>query len=397
MTKAVHEFVSACAICQQAKPDRSKLPGLLQPLPVPDRAWKVLSIDFIKGLPLSGSVNCILVVVDVFSKYSHFLGLKHPFTAESVAKLFFSQVFKLHGMPQAIVSDRDRIFTSKLWQELFKLAKVELRMSTAYHPQSDGQTERVNQCLETFLRCYAHACPKQWSSWLDLAEYWYNTSFHSAVGCSPFEVMYGYAPGAFGIEPVQNAPVTDLSSWLADRSLNSELIKQHLLRAKQRMKKNADLHRSEHKFEIHDWVYLKLQPYVQSSLADRSHHKLAFRFFGPYRVVAKVGSVAYRLELPPSSQVHPVFHVSQLKKAVGAHHTITALPPSDSAMWSVPEAILQRRLLRQGTSSIMQGLIKWSHLPESLATWEQLEDLRQQFPRARIWVHPGAQEPGSVS
>ena len=213
-------------------------------------------------------------------------------------------------------------------------------MSTAYHPQSDGQTERVNQCLETFLRCYTHACPKQWSSWLDLAEYWYNTSFHTAVGCSPFEVMYGYAPSAFGIEAAHNSSITNLASWLSDRALNTELIRQHLLRAKQRMKKNADLHRSERQFELNDWVYLKLQPYVQSSLAEHSHHKLAFWFFGPYRILAKVGSVAYRLELPPSSAIHPVFHVSQLKKAVGADHTVTPEPPSASSVCSIPEQIL---------------------------------------------------------
>jgi hypothetical protein len=184
-------------------------------------------------------------------------------------------------MPQAIISDHDRIFTSTLWQELFKLAKVDLRMSTAYHPQSDGQTERVNQCLETFLRCYAHAAPRQWSSWLDHAEFWYNTSFHSAIGRSPFEVMYGYAPNIFSIAAVPDTPVTDLSSWLADWTLHTELIRQHLLRAKQRMKKSADLHRSERQFHPDDWVYLKLQPYIQSSVVDHSHHKLAFRFFGP--------------------------------------------------------------------------------------------------------------------
>jgi hypothetical protein len=139
MNATVHQFISACSICQQAKPDRSRLPGLLQPIPVPDRAWKVISLDFIEGLPVSGSFNCILVVVDIFSKYAHFLGLKHPFTVASMAKLFLSHVYKHHGMPQAIISDRDHIFTSTLWQELFKLAKVDLRMSTACHPQSDGQ------------------------------------------------------------------------------------------------------------------------------------------------------------------------------------------------------------------------------------------------------------------
>ena len=133
-------------------------------------------MDFIEGLPPSGGFNCILVVVDLFSKYAHFLALKHPFTAASVAHTFMAQVYKLHGLPQAIVSDRDKIFTSSFWRELFKLAGVELRMSTAYHPQSDGQAERVNQCVETFLRCFAHACPRQWRQYLDQAELWYNTN-----------------------------------------------------------------------------------------------------------------------------------------------------------------------------------------------------------------------------
>jgi hypothetical protein len=182
MKVAVHDFISSYTICQQAKPGHSKLPGLLQPLAVPDRAWKVISLEFIEGLSVSGSINCILVVVDTFSKYAHFIGLKHPFIVASVGKLYLSHVYKLHGMPLAIVSDRDRIFTSKLWQELCKLAKVDLHMSTTYHPQSDGQTERVNQCLKPFLQCYPHACPKQLSSWMDLAKYWYNTTFIQLLG-----------------------------------------------------------------------------------------------------------------------------------------------------------------------------------------------------------------------
>ena len=111
-------------------------------------------------------------------------------------------VYKLHGMPTSLISDRDRIFTSNLWRELFGLAGVQLRMSSAYHPQTDGQTERVNQCLETFLRCFVNSCPSKWLDWLSSAEYWYNTSAHSAIGCSPFEALYGYAPHSLGLPSV---------------------------------------------------------------------------------------------------------------------------------------------------------------------------------------------------
>lgn len=138
MKKDVYQWVQQCTICQQAKPDRSKYLGLLQPLPVPSLAWELISMDFIEGLPQSGSANSILVVIDKFSKFGHFIPLKHPFTTASVARLFLDNIYRLHGMPQIIVFDRDRIFTSQFWQELFKLAGVDLRLSTAHHPQTDG-------------------------------------------------------------------------------------------------------------------------------------------------------------------------------------------------------------------------------------------------------------------
>lgn len=121
-------------------------------------------MDFVEGLPRSKSYNCILVVVDKFSKYAHFLPHSHPFSALQVAELFMNNIFKLYGLPKAIVLDRDKIFTSNLWKELFKSLGTDLHMSSAYHPQTDGQTERVNQCLETYLRCFVHACPTKWAS-----------------------------------------------------------------------------------------------------------------------------------------------------------------------------------------------------------------------------------------
>jgi hypothetical protein len=128
-------------------------------------------MDFVEGLPRSGNTNCILVVVDSFTKYAHFLPMLHPFTAAGIAKVFLNQVYRLHGLPSAIIFDWDRIFTSQFWKELFHLADVSLQLSSSYHPQSDGQTERLNQTMETFLRCFVNACLAKWSSWLALAEF----------------------------------------------------------------------------------------------------------------------------------------------------------------------------------------------------------------------------------
>jgi hypothetical protein len=134
----------------------------LQPLPIPLGAWQDLSLDFIEGLPKSEGYSCILVVVDRYSKYAHFFSLKHPYTATQLAQLFLDNVVKLHGVPKSLISDRDKIFTSSFWKHLFTLLQTKLALRTAYHPQSDGQTERVNQCLEMYLQCVVHSTPSKW-------------------------------------------------------------------------------------------------------------------------------------------------------------------------------------------------------------------------------------------
>jgi hypothetical protein len=373
MKSDVHHFVKACLVCQQAKPDRSKLPGKLQPLPVPSGAWQTISLDFVEGLPTSGYANCILVVVDSFTKYGHFLPLHHPFTALSVAKLFLHNIYKLHGMPLAIVSDRDRIFISQLWKELFALAGVSLQMSSSYHPQSDGQTERLNQTMETFLRCFVNSCPSKWIHWLSQVEYWYNSCVHSALGMSPFEALYGYKPKHFGIETMEPVQSVELSVWLKEKQLMITLIKQHLSRAKLRMKKQADKSRSERSFAVGDKVFLKLQPYVQTSLSPRSNQKLAYKCFGPFPILERIGQVAYRLQLPESSSIHPVFHVSQLKNVISAADKVTDYFPDDLTSPKVPESILQKRVLHHGLTPVQQVLVKWSGWPASMATWEDFQ------------------------
>jgi hypothetical protein len=150
-------------------------------------------MDFIKGLPKSSNKNVILVVVDKLTKYANFIALSHPFYAQTVAQLFIDNVFKLHGPPVAIATNRDRIFTSKLWQDIFKFMKISLQLSSTYHLQTDGQTERVNQCLESYLRCMAFMEPKKWSAWLTLAEWWYNTNYNTSLQTTPFQALYGYS------------------------------------------------------------------------------------------------------------------------------------------------------------------------------------------------------------
>jgi hypothetical protein len=147
MKQHIKDYVSKCETCLKAKPEHTKLPSLLQPLPVPDKACDVISMGFIKGLPKSKNHATILVIVDKFTKHGHLLPLTHPYTALFVAHVFHNNIYKLHGLPSVIISDRDKVLTSTLWTELFKLSETTLNMSSAYHPQTDGQTERLNQCL----------------------------------------------------------------------------------------------------------------------------------------------------------------------------------------------------------------------------------------------------------
>jgi len=181
-------------ICQVCKYNTNAPYGLLQPLPIPTRVWEEISMDFIEGLPKSLGKEVIWVVMDRVSKYAHFVALVHPYSAETVAQAYMDNIFRLHGLPKSIVNNRDTIFLSTFWQSLFTTLWVDLHLSSAYHPQFDGQTKVVNRRLEQYLRCMCIQAPKKWLKWLPLAEYWYNTSFHSATQYTPFEVLYNQPP-----------------------------------------------------------------------------------------------------------------------------------------------------------------------------------------------------------
>lgn len=189
MRQHVQKFIEACILCQQAKSVNTPYAGLLQPLPIPEQVWEDIAMDFITGLPPSSGFTVIMVVVDKLSKYAHFMPLKSDYSSKTVVEAFMHNVVKLHGMPKSIVSDRDKVFTSKFWQHLFQLHGTTLAMSSAYHPQTDGQSKAVNKCLEMYLRCFSFKNTKAWSKALMWAELWYNTALHSSLGMSPFKAL----------------------------------------------------------------------------------------------------------------------------------------------------------------------------------------------------------------
>ena len=382
LRKMVKQSVRNCDTCQRNKGDLSAYPGLLQPLPIPDKIWQDISMDFIEALPVSQGKTALLVVVDRLSKYAHFIPLTHPYTAAQVAQLFLDHVYKLHGLPKTIVSDRDKVFMSLFWQSLFKMLQVELRMSSVYHPQTDGQTEIVNKCLETYLRCITRETPKDWVKWISLAEYWYNTNYHSATNTTPYEVVYGQTPHLHIPYMAKDSSIEAVDRTLQAREKMVQLLKYTLGKAQHRMKIQADKNRTAREFEVGAWVYLKLQPHRQTTMRHGRQHKLSSKFFGPFQVIQKVGKVAYKLQLPSDAKVHSVFHVSQLKPCYSESASMGRFPQCDAEelLAATPLKLLERKLVKQNNRLVVFGLIQWTNGTVDDATWENLADIVQRFP-----------------
>ncbi|KAH0671271.1 hypothetical protein KY285_023835 [Solanum tuberosum] len=334
MKLMVNDYVSSCDVCHKNKDDDAAYPGLLQPLPVPNQAWFHTNMDFVEVLPKSKSKDVILVVVDRFTKYAHFIALSHLYTAATIASVFWKRIHSLHGTSESIVTDRDKVFLSNFWRALFNLLGTQLNYSSAYHSKSDGQIKRVNRCLENYLRCMVASRPNQWKQWLSAAEWWYNTNFHTVLKCTPFKDLYGYTPPQLCIRLLLENVVQAAEDVIRQRQQFLQLLKDNLHAAQARMKFFVDNKRTDREFAVGDSVYLK------------------------------IGNIAYKLVLPPESKCHPVFHVSLLKRKVGNRVVVQSSLPNtgaDSQFIVRSVAILQRQMVKQNNVAAVKVLVQWSN------------------------------------
>ncbi|KAL0550368.1 hypothetical protein IC582_014876 [Cucumis melo] len=385
MKRDVAEFVSRCLVCQQVKAPRQHPAGLLQPLSVPGWKWESVSMDFITGLPktLKG-YTVIWVVVDRLTKTAHFVPGKSTYTASKWGQLYMTEIVRLHGVPVSIVSDRDARFTSKFWQGLQLALGTRLDFSTAFHPQTDGQTERLNQILEDMLRACVLEFSGSWDSHLHLMEFAYNNSYQATIGMAPFEGLYGKccrSPVCWGEVGEQRMLGPEL---VQTTNAAIQKIRARMLTAQSRQKSYADVRRKDLEFEVGDMVFLKVAP-MKGVLRFEKKGKLSPRFVGPFEILERIGPVAYRLALPPSlSAVHDVFHVSMLRRYVADPTHIVDFEPlqvSENLSYEEqPVEILAREIKKLRSRDIPLVKVLWQNHGVEEATWEREEDMKTQYP-----------------
>ena len=314
MKRMIADYVQGCVTCAATKPSGQKPAGTLRPLPIPARPWQVISIDFVGPLPKTKDYyDHVLVVVDKFSKMAHFIPTTTNVTAKRTAELLIDHVVKHHGLPEAIISDRGTQFTAQLFQEVWSALGTDLRMSTSYHPQTDGQTERVNRELEQQLRAHADRNGTNWKEWLSVIEMHYNSDVHESTGKSPYEMNGVDWRDAWAMalrkpnSMIQREGALDILQGI---KTTWEDARQVMLKQRELQKKYADQRRREEKYEPGDLVMLS----TENLTAGRG--KLSDRYVGPFRVAeVRDNGVNVRLELPEEfSRLHPVFHIEKLKR-----------------------------------------------------------------------------------
>lgn len=377
------QYVGSCVACQSNKASNQKPAGLLHSLPIPTRRWEQVSMDFVGPLPATKRGNdFILVVVDKLSKMVHLIPCRTTITAKQVASLFWREIIRLHGMPSSIVSDRDPRFTSHFWQELWKLMGTKLAMSTAYHPQTDGQTERVNRVMEEILRSYVDDSGTDWDEHITGVEIAINNSKHSSTEFSPFYLNSGQDPLLPLEQAVNSAAQTDnpaVADCLHSMHEDIERAKKNIQKAQVRQAHYADQHRRKaDEFVVGDRVMLSTDHLV------RFGSKLTSKYVGPFRIKHVLADKMVELELPVSMKLkYPRFNISKVKMFrttkldfPGREQLDRPLPVLvDGEEEYEVEEIVGKENMKVGRSTVTRYLVKWKGYDMSESTWQKEEDL----------------------
>jgi len=388
MTAFVNKYVSGCDTCQRSKPARHPR-SILQPHDVPEGPWQTIGVDLITGLPKVGGYDAIAVYVDHYSKQVHVIPTTSDVDAEGIADIHYREIFRLHGVPTKIVSDRGPQFAARLMKALYSKLGITHALTTAYHPQSNGQTERANQEVERHLRLFTNSRHDDWVTHIPTAEFVLNSRLHSAHRMTPFEIMYGYRPDfTIPVGPPTKFPALDSRlRELRDARKDAEAA---LRTEKRAMKQTFEANKPPpHTFSPGHKVWLS----SKDILTSHPSRKLAPRQLGPYEVLERTGELTYRLRLPPGMHQHPVFHVDRLSPWHGNDVNGSDPPPPppvqvDDALEYEVERILDSRKYRNQ----YQYLVKWEGYDAGHNSWEpathltHCPDLTQAFHAA----HPSA-------
>ncbi|CAI7742989.1 unnamed protein product [Closterium sp. NIES-54] len=359
MAKDVQKFVTSCDTCQRMKSSKQKKARLLQPLPISEQPWQVVSLDFITGLPpTNAGHDAILVVIDKFSTMGHFIPTHTTARMEETAQLFLKHIISQHGIPTTLISNRDPKFTSKFWKELMLLMGTRLAMSSAYHPQTDGQTERLNQIVQQLLRAACKDDINKWDLHLPVLEFAYNNAKHAATGETPFFLCYGRHP-LTPQQPTVPATVQPAQVFVTTMQQLWDRTHKRLQDIQSSQKCLADRHRRDHTIAVGDHVLLDTCNLNLGHLPS----KLRPRFCGPFLVEEQVTSVTFRLRLPASWKIHNAFHVQLLKPYQDPNKLYTGRQPpppppvlvNDELEYEV-ESVLAHRRRRHAVSRTLERL-----------------------------------------
>lgn len=380
-------YVRSCPTCQRTKANNRKPMGLLRPLPIPERRWDDISMDLIVYLPPTArGFDAVFTVVDRLSKRVHFLPTTSNVDAPGLAQLFYERIFPHHGIPKTIVSDRDPRFRSHFWDALFKLLDTKLHMSSGYHPETDGQSERANRTLEDMLRAYCHERQDTWDLRLPAAEFASNNSVNPSTGFTPFFLDYGQHPNtpatllSGATRPGYNPASEEfLSQWHQDL----EAAKKNLQVAQARQARYANARRRDFSFKVGDQVLLSTEDLPIKDLSK----KLRVKFNGPWTIVQVINPVAYKLALPLSFECHPVFHISKLRPFVPNTFPLPRefdRPPPidfiDGADAYEVESIVGKKMI----DGVLKYEVKWRGFPSSENTFEPLAHLTRPTVRRMV-------------